>query len=549
MVKYANTIKNFLVQTQNTILSAAFVISIFYFISAILSIFKSRVIVHYFGASSDLGIFLVADKIPTAIYSTIFLGAFSTVFIPIFLSIYKDSYEKAYQYSSNLLNFLCVVFFVVSLVFFLFSEDVIHLLTFGKATFEERTLGGNLLKIMLVGQLVLIVSSFLTSFLNAKKQFMVTSLAPVLFNLIYLIAIPLLYPFFEIYSLAYAMVVASVFHLLCQLPSVIWSDFKYYPIFKPKDKNIKETISLSGGTLLATIIGNLISIIENSMAFFISSASVVYFKLADQLRYFPIHLFAASISIASLPILSEEIASGNRSRVNQVIKTSLLQILYLSLPVMVLLVVLRLPLVRIFYGADKFTWEDTLITALCLGIFALSILPQSFSIFLSKCFYAMKDTTRPLVASGISLFASIFFPIYFVWQGYGVWVVILSYVVGSYINVVYFFWVMKKYFPEFDFKGFFMSFFKIIMVGVLMSVVLHVPMRLIDLYVLDTSYVLDLLILTGGVGGLGFLVYIFISYKLKIPEITLFIKLLRKLKIRSQALDSLETQLNQPLNS
>jgi putative peptidoglycan lipid II flippase len=549
MVKYANSFKNFFVQTQNTILSAAFVISVFYFLSSILGILKSRVIVHFFGASDALGIFFIADRIPTAIYSTIFLGTFSSVFIPVFLSLSQKDFQKAYEYSSNLLNHLLLIFGVISVILFILAEDIINGLTLGQASFSDRSLGGNFLRIMLLGQFILIISSFVSSFLNAKKQFLVTSMAPVFFNLVYLVSIPLLFPFFEIYSLALAMVIGSFFHLITQLPSLVLSGFRYSFVFKSKDKSLKETYNLSKGTLLTTLIGNTISLIENSMAFFISSGSVVYFKLADQLRYFPIHLFGASISIASLPILSQEFESENKERFNKIVRTSILQIIYLSLPVMILLVVLRLPLVRIFYGASKFTWEDTLTTALCLGIFALSILPQSISVFISKCFYAVKDTKTPLIASIISLFSAICFPIYFILNGYGVWVVVLAYVIGSYINIAYFMLMVRRNFRGFEFREMFISTGKMLMVGGIMSLVLYFPMRLIDLYVLDTSYVQDLLFLTASVSLLGFLVYIFLSYRLKIPEVILFFKVLRKFRIKSSLLDNLENQLNQSITS
>ncbi len=549
MVKYSGQkIKEILSGTQSSILSAAFVISFFYFISAILGLFKSRVILSYFGASVDLGIFYIADRVPSAIYSTIFLGTFSTVFIPIFSKLYKDDKDRSYLFASNLFNVLLFVFLFISAFMAIFSYEIIYLLTVGQLSLSEITLGVDLLRIMIIGQVILIISSFLTSLLNAKKHYLATSLSPVFFNIGFLISLPLLYPFFDIYSVAWAMVVGSIFHLLVQIPSVFFIDFKYSFFANLKDRSLREALSMSGINFFTTLLGHLIAVIENSMAFYISASSVVYFKLADQLRYFPVHLFGASISIAALPIMAEEYKEGDKDNFFRIIKTSILQITYLSMPVMILLIVLKLPIVRLVYGADKFTWEDTLTTALCLAIFSLSILSQSCSIFLSRCFYALKDSFHPLVGTLITLGFTFAFPLYFVFNGYGVWSVVTGYVLGSYLNAIYFLIILKRK-TNFPLRELASSSSKIFLSGFLMSLFLYFPMRLIDTYLLDTAYVLDLIYLTLGVSLLGFVIYFIVSFKLKVPEVSLLFKGLRKLKFSSSKLEILETELNRSISA
>ena len=117
-------IKDFLNSTQDSILSAAFIISILYFISAILGLFKSRILVTYFGASEELSLFFLADRIPTAIYSTLFLGSLSTVFIPIFLKLKKEDETRAFNFASNLFNLVLVFFILISLIIFIFSKEI-----------------------------------------------------------------------------------------------------------------------------------------------------------------------------------------------------------------------------------------------------------------------------------------------------------------------------------------------------------------------------------------------------------------------------------------
>ena len=548
MVKVStDKIKGFLVQTQDTILSAAFIISILYFISAILGLFKSRILISYFGASQELSTFFIADRIPSAIYSTIFLGSLSTVFIPIFIKVNKEDKEKSFAYASNLFNLVLVFFLVISLGIYLFSKEILFLLTFGKLTLSELDTASSLLNIMLIGQLVLIFSSFLTSILNAKRNFLIPSFAPVIFNLVFIISIPVLFPFMGIYAAAWGMVIASVFHLLIQVPSFIAHKFNWKLIFNLKDRNVTQSFKLSISSFMATVVSQVILLLENSISLLISSASVIYFKFADQLRYFPVHLFGASISVAALPILSAEY-EDDLEKFKNTVKTSLLQIIYLSVPITVLLIVLKIPVVRIVYGADKFSWEDTVMTALCLAVFSFSILSQSCNIFLSKCFYALKNTSVPLIGSLLTLFITALFPLYFINKGYEVWIVVLGFVIGTYFNLIYFLLKFKKILKYFSLREIFLPLSKIFFAGLLMAVFLYFPMQYLDNYVFNTTYVVNLLALTGLVSLLGFGIYFGITFWFRVPEVMLLFKILRKFKIKTVHLENLENQLNQSIS-
>ena len=548
MVKVStDKIKGFLTQTQDTILSAAFIISLLYFVSAILGLFKSRILVSYFGASPELSIFFIADRIPSAIYSTIFLGSLSTVFIPIFIKVNKEDNEKSFAYASNLFNLVLVFFLVISLGIYLFSKEILFLLTFGKLTLSELDTASSLLNIMLIGQLILIFSSFLTSILNAKRNFLIPSFAPVIFNLIFIISIPVLFPFMGIYAAAWGMVIASVFHLLIQVPSFIAHKFHWKLIFNLKDRNVTQSFKLSLSSFMATVVFQVILLLENSISLLISSASVIYFKFADQLRYFPVHLFGASISVAALPILSAEY-EDDLEKFKNTVKTSLLQIIYLSVPITVLLIVLKIPVVRIVYGAEKFSWEDTVMTALCLAVFSFSILSQSCNIFLSKCFYALKNTSVPLIGSLLTLFITALFPLYFINKGYEVWIVVLGFVIGTYFNLVYFLLKFKKILKYFSLLEIFLPLSKIFFAGLLMAVFLYFPMQYLDNYVFNTNYVINLLALTGLVSLLGFGIYFGITFWFRVPEVMLLFKILRKFKIKTVHLENLENQLNQSIS-
>jgi len=90
------------------------------------------------------------------------------------------------------------------------------------------------------------------------------------------------------------------------------------------------------------------------------------------------------------------------------------QVLFLVVPISLLTFLLRAQIVRLVYGAgDKFTWDDTRLTAAALGIFAFGILFQALIPFLARTFFAVQNTRIPTFISVGSVMINIFFAVFF----------------------------------------------------------------------------------------------------------------------------------------
>jgi len=110
---------------------------------------------------------------------------------------------------------------------------------------------------------------------------------------------------------------------------------------------------------------------------------------------------------ASFPVLSSSVHVKDNKNIslkflpNQFSKFSIF-----ALPASVLILILRIPLVRLAFGADNFPWQATLLTGKALAFLAVSIAPQAVNQLLTRTFHALKDTRTPLK---VSLFTIIFF--------------------------------------------------------------------------------------------------------------------------------------------
>ncbi len=521
-----------LFQTQNTIISAASVLAAMYGVSAIFGLVRARLLAHYFGASEELGVFYTADRIPSFVYSILVVGTLSTVFIPVFTHLLKKDEAAAWKTASSMISVSLLFFFLLGAPVFYFAPDVIELISVGKFTPEQVKLGADMMRIMLASQFVLVVGSFLTSILQSFKYFLVPALAPILYNLGMILGIVLFVPFYGIYAPAFGVVLGALLHLSIQVPLLRRVKFNFSLKLDFGDKGLRNVLSLLPPRILSSAISQLSSVVSNSLAILVSTSSVVVYKFADQLQSFPVYLFGASIALAALPTLAGESDGADMEQFKKTFLTSFHQMLFLVVPASVILLVLRVPAVRLVYGAANFPWEATIQTAQALAFFSISIPMQAAILLLSRAFYAMRDTLTPVIAALFGLFVEVMVAFVLIAiLGYGVWSISLGASLGAFFGMFILTIALLRKIGGVSLDSFFKPTLKIGAAGVFMGLSLYIPMKLLDIYVLDTTKTVYLVVLAVVVSVVGLFSYVFFTRLLKVREIELFYKLLRKMNL------------------
>ncbi len=251
---------------------------------------------------------------------------------------------------------------------------------------------------------------------------------------------------------------------------------------------------------------------------------------------------------ASLPTLSSQSAPDEREKFKETYLTSLHQTIYLVMPLSAILLVLRVPAIRLVYGVGNFPWEATIRTAQTLAFFSISIFSQSANYLTTRAFYALKDTVTPVLINIFTAVINICVSVYFVSTlKLGVWSIALAYASTSMLDLFLLVFFLNKKVGGLDKKKLIVPFTKISFATGLMGIMLYIPMKLLDNYVLDTTRTINLIALTGVAGIVGMATYLLITHLLKVEEIQLFYKLLRKLKLskgtyKAEAVDLATTE-------
>jgi len=275
-----------------------------------------------------------------------------------------------------------------------------------------------------------------------------------------------------------------------------------------------EQLNLWVVTFLATSIGGI---------------SLTLVTVAQQLMSIPIRFFGVSIAQAALPFFAAN--AHDQVGFRRMVFRSLRQISFFALPASTLLLILRVAIIRLAYGVEKLPWRATLDAAEVLGILSVSIAAQACTLLLVRAFYSMNNTVIPFFASVVYFATTVILGWYCVLVlNLGLTGIAVSLTLAGILETLILFivFLMKNHFQDFGQFGWSMA--RIGVASVLMGITLFIFQRLFDLYVFETSRVLQLIGLTTAVGTLGSLVYLGFCWLLKIEELTILSRIFHKLR-------------------
>jgi putative peptidoglycan lipid II flippase len=273
-----------------------------------------------------------------------------------------------------------------------------------------------LTRIMFLSPILLGISSILSGVLQYFHRFLVYSLAPIMYNVGIIFGILFFVPNFGLVGLAWGVVLGAALHMLIQLPSTIYSGFKWRPILDIFHKGVRKIIKLMIPRTIGLAGLQLNLVIITAIASTLTSGSIAIFNLANNIQYLPIGIFGIAFATAVFPGFAKAFAVKNRRSFSRDFSSTFSQILFLIVPLSVLFFILRAQIVRVILGTGEFGWLDTRLTAAALGIFSLSIFAQSLIPLISRAFYAFHNTRTPVAVSLVSIALNILLSFIFIWS-------------------------------------------------------------------------------------------------------------------------------------
>ena len=537
---------------QNTILSAGVIIATANLFSLIAGVVRDRLLLgQYYGpgvAGEMYTAFQLAFQLPDTMYQLIVLGALSAAFIPIFTETWKKRSKKdAYVLTSTVMTILLIAFIAASVLVFIFADQITAFRTGDEFTPLQIKVAADLTKIMIVAQILFAISNFYTGILQSFQRFILPAISPLFYNLGIILGAYFFKEQYGIYGAGIGVIIGAFLHMIIQFPLVYKLGFRFTFSLDLSFPGVKKLFSLMPARVLTYSLTEVQNLALGFFATSIGSISFMIIKLGLRLMTMPIRLFGVSIGQASLPFLSEESSTLDTEKFKVLVVQSLNQISFFALPSSVLLLILRVPIVRLAYGARNLDWTSTLSIGRVVAILALSVAAQALVQLLIRAFHALEDTKTPFIVTVIVVSLYLIFANYFVFfTEFGVLGLAITTTAVAILELFLFLILLHKKVEGLIDKSFFIPQSKMLVSSFLMAVFLYPPFKVLDELVFDTSKSVELLALTIITTTIGFLVYIYFSALLQVRELTLISRLAKHFSFWRRGLDKAEEFVYEP---
>ncbi len=375
---------------------AAYLLGFFAILSQLLALVRDRLFANYFGAGHSLDLYYAAFRIPDFIFVTVASLVSMSVLIPFLIEKVSRSKEETKQFIDSVFSvFFFLIVFVCAIAFFL-TPYLLGLLFPVFASGESRNELVVLSRILLLSPILLGVSNFLGSITQMANRFFIYALSPILYNVGIIVGVIFFSPTYGVRGLVWGVIVGAILHVGIQIPFVIRHGFFPTPTLKIRFDEIKKVVLISLPRAFTVSAPEIARFFLIAIASAMAAGSISVFSFASNLQSVPLSIIAVSYSLAAFPILTRHFVSGDKNKFMEQMIAGCRHVIFLSMPVMMLFVVLRAQIVRTILGSGEFTWTDTKLTAACLAIFAVSLIPQSILLLFVRAYYSSGNTRTPL---------------------------------------------------------------------------------------------------------------------------------------------------------
>src|SRR5438874_3098544 len=356
-----------------------------------------------FGETTQLDAFWAAFRIPDTLFNLLVAGALASAFIPVFTGyLAKEREDEAWRVASSVMNAIVILLIALSAIMWVLAPWIVPVL----APFPDPAqldTAVTLSRIMLLSPIFMGLSALFTGILNSYRQFLSGATAPLVYNFVIILFAVFAAPFLGIEALAWGTVAGALMMWLVQVPELTFRRTRYRLALDLSHPGVREIARLTVPRTLALGAVQLIFIVDTFLAAKLPEGSLTALNYAFQLMQLPLGVFSIAISAAVFPTLSHYAAQGLQARMRDVLQTAMRWILFLTLPTVVMMIVLRRPIVNLLFQYGQFGPQAREATQEAFLFYSLGLAGHALIQILARAYYASKDTRTPLALTLVSI--------------------------------------------------------------------------------------------------------------------------------------------------
>ncbi len=408
-----------LLNENHSVVKAAGLIGAATFSSRILGFARDMVLAKLFGATPAADAFFVAYRVPNLLRELFAEGSMSSAFIPVFTEYHqRRDKREAWELASAAFTTLLTIVTGITLLGILAAPGIVWLLAPGFHDDPARlAMTTWLTRIMFPYLLFISLAALAMGVLNSMRAFAAPAFSPVFFNIFIIGCALLLSPLLDepILGVAVGVVAGGAAQFAMQLPGLQRRGMLFGWRLLPGHPGVRRIGTLMVPSLLGLSVTQVNITVSTILASFFSGGPT-YLFYGMRLIQFPLGIFGVALATAILPTLSAQAARGALDEVRTTVGFGLRMILFIILPAMLGLILLREPLVHLFFEHGSFTHADTLATATAVLCYAVGLWAFAGVRIIVSAFYSLQDTKTPALSAAIAVIANIVFSLWLMKQ-------------------------------------------------------------------------------------------------------------------------------------
>ncbi len=396
------------------VVRSAGVIGLATFASRILGFVRDMVLASLFGATAAADAFFVAYRVPNLLRELFAEGSMSSAFIPVFTEYHTlRAKQDAWELASAVFTTLLTIVIAITLLGILAAPGIVWLLAPGFHGHPDKLAMTTMLtRIMFPYLLFISLAALAMGILNSLRAFAAPALSPVFFNLFIIGCALFLSPAFPepILGVAIGVVAGGAAQFAMQVPGLALRGMLFGWRFQPWHPGVRRIGTLMVPSLLGLSVTQINITVSTILASFFAGGPT-YLFYGMRLIQFPLGIFGVALATAILPTLSAQAARGALDELRSTLAFGLRMIVFIILPAMLGLILLRQPIVHLFFEHGSFTAADTVATATAVLCYAVGLWAFAGVRIIVAAFYSMQDTVTPAKAAAVSVLANLAFSI------------------------------------------------------------------------------------------------------------------------------------------
>lgn len=320
---------------------SAALMSVLVIISRITGFF--RTIAQAYGMGATLGVasaFTVANGMPNQLYELVMGGMLVTAFLPVYVSAKKAAgKEGASAYASNLISLVTILMVGLTVLSLIFAGPIIYSQSFGASEGFDFDLAVYFFRYFAICIVFYALSSVISSVLNAERDYLWSTLAPVANNivtaaafLLYGVLVSMGQPETAILVLAIGNPLSVLIQVLVQVPSLRRHGIRLRLRVDIHDPRIRETLSIGIPTLIVTVVSFATNSVQSATSLQVDPNGAVITYYARVWYILPYAVLAVPVTVAMFTELSVYVADGRMQRFIDGVASGCGKILFMLTP-------------------------------------------------------------------------------------------------------------------------------------------------------------------------------------------------------------------------